>query len=242
MNRRQSGFSLVELLVAVTIGLFIVGGLAAVYVHLKQAFNAQTLLSDLQDSERLALTMLTTTIEESGYFPDPVSNTASSEPSFVAASIGASGVYGSLAAGQGLVGTTGSSGASDSLTTRFVTAPGSGLLNCLGQTNTGTTNALFTNTFTVSATTGLNCSVNGGTSSTPIAGQVVSLSVSYLVDTTGLGSALGYMSAAAVTTAGLWANVRSAQLTVVFTNPLAAQAGQPATVTWVQNVGVLNHL
>ncbi|MDE1947681.1 MAG: PilW family protein [Burkholderiales bacterium] len=241
MSKKQSGFSLVELLVAVTIGLFIVGGLGAVYVHLKQAFNSQGQLAQLQDSERLALTMLTTTIEESGYFPDPLNYTAATEPSFVAASIGAGGVYGSVSAGQGLVGTSGSSGASDTLTTRFVTAPASGLLNCLGKTNTGTANALFTNTFTVDAN-GLSCSTDGGLTSTPLAGQVVSLSASYLVDTTGLGTALGYRSAAAVTAAGLWSNVRSVQLTVVFTNPLAAQAGQPATTTWVQNVSVLNHL
>ena len=230
-RRAQSGFGLVELMVAVTIGLFMLGGIGAVFLNLKQTFTSQDALARLQDNERLALIMLTTTIEASGYFPDPASSTAAAD---LPAS---SGSYGNLAAGQGLVGL---SGTSDSITTRFATNSGDGLMNCLGQVNTSGTKQVFLNTFSVSAANELLCSTDGGATTTAIVGGVSSLSVLYGTDTNGVGTATSYLDAATVTAGGLWSRVKSARVTVTFVNPFATQAGQPPTVGWTQTISLMN--
>ncbi len=231
-RNRQVGFGLVELMVAVTIGLFMLGGIGAVFLNLKQTFTSQDALARLQDNERLALIMLTTTIEASGYFPDPMSSTAAADLPAT------TGSYGNLAAGQGLVGLSG--GSSDSITTRFTTNSGDGLMNCLGQVNTTGAKQVFVNTFAVSAANELLCSTDGGVTTTAIVGGVSSLSVLYGTDTNGAGTAYSYLNAAAVTTAGLWSRVKTARVTVAFVNPFASQTGQPPTISWTQTIALMN--
>ena len=231
-RRRQSGLGLVELLVAVTIGLFILAGLSAVFLNMKQAFTSQDQLAQLQDNERLLLTVLTTTIQSAGYFPDPLANTAAS-----ALPAATGGAYGDFAAGQGVVGL---SGTSDTITARYMTASADGVMNCLGNVNTSGANQLVTNTFSISAANELQCSTDGGTTNTPLVSGVTSMTVLYGTDTLGDGQALQYLGAAAVTTNSWWPQVRTARITVNLANPFAAQAGQPATIAWTQVINLMN--
>ncbi len=92
--RVQRGFTLVELLVALLIGLFLVGGLLTIVQDNRRTFSSQNQLSQLQDAERVAMTMITDVIQSAGYFPDPTTNTAAS----------ALPVAGAIAAGQSLFG------------------------------------------------------------------------------------------------------------------------------------------
>ena len=71
---RQRGFGLIELIIAVFIGLFLLGGLAVVLQMTSNIFGSQTGLSLLQDEERLGMNLLTNVIEHAGYFPAPVPN------------------------------------------------------------------------------------------------------------------------------------------------------------------------
>jgi type IV pilus assembly protein PilW len=48
-----------------------------------------------------------------------------------------------------------------------------------------------------------------------------------------------YLNATAVTGLNLWPSVRSVQVTLTFVNPMAAQPGQPATVTFTRNIAVM---
>lgn len=238
---RQSGLGLVELMVALLIGLFLLAGLGVLFLNMKQAFTSQDQLAQLQDSERLVLTVLTNTVQAAGYFPDPLTNTAVID---LPAATGPG--YGSLAAGQGLAGLTGSSGASDTITSRYVTASGDGIMDCLGNVNPASSgaNKLVMNTFTVSANNELQCSTDGGTTNTPLvggaAGGVTALKVLYATDTAGDGTALQYLDAATVTSHAWWPLVRTARITVTFANPFAGQAGQPSTIDWTQIVNLMN--
>src|SRR6267378_7661710 len=72
--QEQRGFTMVELMVALLIGLFLMGGLMTLLQNNRKAFSSQSLLGQLQDSERLAMTMMTGIIQQSGYFPDPTLN------------------------------------------------------------------------------------------------------------------------------------------------------------------------
>ena len=228
---RQAGIGLIELMVAVVVGLFILLGLSSVFVNVKQAFTAQERLAALQDNERLALTVLTSTIQQAGYFPDPLTDTV------VTALPAVTAAYGGFSPGQSVVGSSGAGGASDTITARYVAAPNDGLTNCIGQTNTGAVNATMVNTFSVSAE-GLLCSLDGGATTINLVSSVVAMSVLYGVDTSNSGNADRYMSAASIGAA--WANVRSARITVSFANPFASQPGQPPTIAWTQTVALMN--
>ena len=240
-HRTQAGLGLIELMVAATIGLFIALAIAVVYGNMKQAFNSQDQLSQLQDNERLALTMLSSTVELAGYFPDPLVSTAANDMP------AASGTYGALAAGQGIVGVTGAAPASDTITTRYVSASGDGLMDCLGQTYASGANQVILNYLSVNASNELTCAVavNGGaliTPATPLVSNVSGLSVLYGTDTsaTATGNPTQYLTATAVTAGTLWAQVKTARITLSLLNPFAGQPGQPATISWVQTVNLMN--
>ncbi|MBB3180506.1 PilW family protein [Variovorax sp. Sphag1AA] len=231
---QQSGLGLIELLIAVTIGLFIVLGLSALFLNMKQAYTSQDQLAQLQDNERLALTILTTTIQSAGYFPDPLTNTAAT------ALPAASGTgYGAFAAGQGVVGLTGASGSSDTITSRYITTSGDGIMDCLGNVNPAASpavNKLVMNTFTISANYELLCSNDGGTTTTPLVSGIKSMTVLYGIDTLGDGQALQYLDGATVTTKGWWPQARTARVTVNLVNPFYTSA----TIGWTQVINLMN--
>jgi type IV pilus assembly protein PilW len=239
-HRTQAGLGLIELMVAATIGLFIALAIAVVYGYVKQAFNSQDQLSQLQDNERLALTMLSSTVELAGYFPDPLVSTAANDMPAV------SGTYGTLAAGQGIVGATGVAPASDTIATRYVSASGDGLMDCLGQTYASGSNQVIVNYLSVNASNELTCavSVNGGalSAATALVSNVSSVSVLYGTDTSAppSGNPTRYLTATAVTAGTLWAQVKTARITLSLLNPFAGQPGQPATISWVQTVNLMN--
>src|ERR1700680_1633666 len=92
---RQQGYTLVELMIALLIGLFLLGGLMTIVQDNRRSFSSQNQLAQLQDSERLAMTIMTDVIQSAGYFPDPTSNSATS----------ALPAVGAIAAGQAMQGT-----------------------------------------------------------------------------------------------------------------------------------------
>jgi type IV pilus assembly protein PilW len=235
----QTGFTLVELMVAITIALFIAAGLTMLYVNMKTTFNSQDEMSQLQDSERLAVTMLTTTVESAEYFVNPLANTlAAALPASTTANLDGT----TFAAGQGITG-TGSNGSTTSHTVdvRYQTASGDGLMNCQGGTNTSGATEIWVNSFAVDASNELTCSVNGGIPVALVSG-VAQMTVLYGVDTTGNGDTDTYLDANTITSAGLWGNVHTAQFTLTFLNPLASQTGAPATLpnAWVQTIRLMN--
>ncbi len=61
------GFSLVELMVAITIGLMILAAVSAVFVSSKRSYSTQDRLSRLQENARFAIQFLTRDIRMAGY-------------------------------------------------------------------------------------------------------------------------------------------------------------------------------
>ena len=66
-RNRQSGLSLVELLIAMTIGLFLLAGITTSYLSSKKTSIKRDQYSQLEDNGRLALEILTKTLEHTGY-------------------------------------------------------------------------------------------------------------------------------------------------------------------------------
>lgn len=232
-GRQQAGFSIVELMVAIAIGLFMLAGFIASFTGMSSAFAAQDGLSQLHDNERLALTVLTHTVRAAGYFPDPLKATAATSlPAATLAGVG------DLAAGQGIVGTSVAAPAGETVTTRYVTGAGEAMTDCLGRTNKTGAPLLITNTYSVSADNELVCSLDGVT--TALVSKVKSLTVLYGTDVLASGGVDRYLDAEAVTAAGLWPQVRTVRIEVRFLNPYAGTRGQPPTVDWVQTVNLMN--
>lgn len=70
IQRIQRGFSLVETLVALTIGLTLLTGFVSLYVESKQTYNAAEDQISLQENGRYAIELLSQEIARAGYFGD----------------------------------------------------------------------------------------------------------------------------------------------------------------------------
>lgn len=241
---RQSGFTIVEMMVALAISLIVIMGFTMTFVSMKQSFLSQDKTAQLQDNERLAMSILTASAQQAGYFPSP----ATLDSTQIAAT--ASTAYGDMTAGQALVGKT--SGGADSLSMAFAASANDGLITCQGHTisaadiaaapSTANGSVGVRNIFYVdSASKTLSCitMINGGTDSTygggtaqPLVTNVASMSVSYGVDS-GSGSVSGYWPASGVSS---WSNVKTVRVTLNFVNPYDATA----TIPWVQTINLLN--
>ncbi len=68
----QRGFSIVELSIAVLIALFLLGGLVTLVMGTRRTNATQSALSQLQDNQRIAMTLITNVVQQAGYFPNPV--------------------------------------------------------------------------------------------------------------------------------------------------------------------------
>jgi type IV pilus assembly protein PilW len=242
---RQLGLSIIELMVAIAIALFITGAIAAIYLNMRNTFTSQDSLSQLQDSERLALTMLTTTIQSAGYFVDPLVTTATT--ALPGATVTrADGTKSVFAAGQAIVGDgdgTGAGSSSDTLAVQYQTAQNDGLMNCQGGTNTTTPRLVSFNSFAINANNELTCTVGSG-SPEVLAGNVYQMAVLYGVDTDGDGSMDTYMPATGVAAGDLWANVYTAQVTLTFLDAIKSRPGAPVKMSTsvVQTIGLMNRL
>jgi type IV pilus assembly protein PilW len=224
---------MVEILVAMVIALFMTAALLTLFLNMRRTYSDQDSMAQLQDNERLALTVLMDNVHQAGYFPDPLTNTLLN----VMPALNAS--YATLAAGQTISGSSGAAGASDTLIVQFVTGNNDGVLNCQGQSNTSGANATYVNVFAVSANNELTCAVNGGTAAV-LASGVSNFNVLYGVDTDSDGNVDRYLSATAVGAGGYWLKVYTVQVNLAFVNPYAAQPGQPATINWTQTISLMN--
>jgi type IV pilus assembly protein PilW len=236
------GFVLVEMLIAILIALFLVGGLLTLVQAMKRTASVQTGLSQLQDNERVAMTLIADVIESAGYYPNPTVNTAASSFPIVAPF---------TIAGQSLVG-TGSwtdPAPGNSISVRYSTAgtaAGDNTINCTGNPSVAATS--FTNTFSVDPATGsLICVLNGG-APVSLVGGVSNLQIYYGVQTNpgvSNNSADTYLDATAVTAGNYWSQVVSVKITVTFANPLyGTLAGQslnvPQTIPFTRVIDVMN--
>ncbi len=247
----QGGFSLIELMVAIVIALFLIGGVLTVEQGVKMAYQANDSLSQLEDNERFAMSTIAAIVQRAGYFPNPNINTiVTALPSDNTTT--PQGASAPLQAGwyvydSGAYGT-------DVLFIRYMTSSGQNVNLCdgtVGVTQTYTNNFYLAPDTANPSTNDLYCDVQVGTGAwnTPpveLVSGIQSMSIMYGVHTTNYVNPADdnvdtYMEAAAVTSGGYWAAVTSIQVQLQFFNPLyKTTPGQPKYVYFTRVIAIMN--
>lgn len=197
--KKPRGFSLIELMVAITVGLILIAIIAQIYLSSKQTYRSQDDLSRMQEEGRYAIEMLSRYARLAGYHPDPKQDMATAFP----------------ATSYPIEGST-----TGSLTLRHYgsgTAPGDNTVqNCLGDTIASST--LTYEKFEISGTA-LQCTTpaitagvpSTGTTNADIVNNVTGFEVTYGEDTDGNGIPNRYVAAAAGTP---WNNILTVRICV----------------------------
>ena len=241
-TRAARGFTFVEIMIAIALGLFLIGGLLTLVQAMRRTATNQSGLSQLQDNERMAMQLITDVVQSTGYFTSPLTNSATS--SFLIGTYGpANFTYG----GQALLGNY-TAGLPDVITNRYQTAGtavGDNAINCTG--NASNTPATFVNQITVNtANNYLTCTLwinNNAQPTVALVPGITGMSVLYGVESgngTATNSVDSYLTADLVTAGNYWPQVRSVQVTLTFVNPMFGQPGQTsATVTFTRTIAVM---
>ena len=233
----ERGFTLIEMMISVTIALFLIGGALAIVGRTRSTFAAQNQLAQLQDNERLAMTFMTEVIESGGYFPNPKLYQASSVMPVVAGKF--------ATAGQAIFGTYGATAPGDTVSVRFGAGLNDNVYGCTGASNTAVAPYdTYTNLFWVKNTTGqmtnpaaqLMCTFTnaaGTLAAVPLVNGVTNMVVLYGIkkNAAATGSCTDTYLRANQMAAADWLNVCSINVQVTFANPIT-----PTTWITIQRV------
>jgi type IV pilus assembly protein PilW len=236
-SRSQTGFTLVELMIAILIGLFLTGGLLTLTGAMKRTGKVQTGLDLLHDNQRLASTIMTDVIQSAGYFPLTSLNVGTASGTVLGAlpAIGTTWI-----AGQSLRGADGGTATqpNDTISVRYLTAGNDGVLNCAG--GTSATPATWIATFSLDTNGSLMCTMTVNGAAVPAVAVVIPDSstnlggVKFMHFIYGVQSNTAstftsvdsYLTATQVTAGNFWSNVISVQAVLYYSNPLFGQPGQ----------------
>jgi type IV pilus assembly protein PilW len=238
---RERGFSVIELVVAMAISVFLLAGLFTILQGTHKTSDNERLLAQLQDDERIAMTLLGNVIESAGYYSNALTTDVST----------ALPVSANFAtAGQAVFGATNAQG--DTITLRYQANQADGVLNCQGA-NAPT--GRYENEFSVDNKGQLVCAINGLPpvplvgGNIPLVGGGTSLSIRSLTIRYGVGSAItapnsagtvdAYLTAAQMTAVN-WTNVYTVRVTITFANPMFGQPGQAGrpTITFTRVISL----
>lgn len=191
IRRLQSGLTLIELMIAMAIGLFLMAVVSMLFVNAKQTYRTQDNLARIQETGRFAMDILGRGIRDAGYtnisFAPPASKySPPSATSFSGAAI------------------AGNDGTTDAITVSFDSP--TDCLNVAAPANRAV------NAFSINASSQLVCLGNGGGAAQAILDDIEDLQVFYGEDINGDGNADRYIAAGGSLVA---ANVTAVRLCVL---------------------------
>jgi len=228
---RQRGFSLVEMMVALIIGLFVLAGVGSVYITGKRSYNARDGLSLLQENGRIAIRMIEQTVQRAGYpMYAEVEPVIHSEQQIGSMQLGENASVDEVAkldlepSSDGI-----QKGASDTLTVAYQPVPGSAWEageDCVG--NRTQLKDLVVSRFFIKGGT-LKCRGSGKSTEEPLVDNVVAMQVEYGVDESGDGFADRYAALPAVSDWGKVVSIRVALLVSSGEDVLDQGVGEPQT-------------
>ena len=248
-------------MVSIVIGLFLIAGLLTLVQAMKRTSVSQNGLSQLQDSERMAMSLMTDVIQSSGYFLSPLAQSSTTSFPTLAGYAYAgppSVATDAFAVGQTVAGTSAVTATGDRISVRYMTNGLAGtandkVINCTGSTNTAGASVTWVNTFNIDANGNLQCLlVTNGVVSAPV--QLISglksMSILYgVVSNTSVNnnSVDTYLPASSMTI-NYWTAVRSVKVSLTFVNPMyGTGVGQTETgniqptVTFTRVIAVMSN-
>ncbi|GEM_PF-2916310 len=77
--QEQRGFSLIELMVSLTLGLLVIAAAGANYVASKKSFVESSGMTQVQENLRASLQLMNTAVRQAGFLPDPRNQPASGQ-------------------------------------------------------------------------------------------------------------------------------------------------------------------
>ncbi len=192
---RHKGFTMVELMVAMVIGLFLIAGVFQLFVANKQSTRILNNLSHIQENGRFAISQMTGVLRMAGFKTDPMDTV-----SFVA--------VGSV---------TGLDAATDEVSISFQASPDGLIIDCLGVPLVATAPVTtVTNRFYIAAdANGVSNLYCDAPAATPLVENVANMQIIYGVDTNNTGAANFYVGAASVAD---WSQVISVQVSLLLTS------------------------
>ena len=224
---RQQGLGMIEVMIALTIGLVLLAGVASVFTSMRRTAHDAEALSKVQNQQRQAMYFMHLAVSGLGYIATPLTSSATS----------LFPVTGNFLAGQTLLG-TGSNAGTDTLSVRFSASTNGGQQGCSSSLTAG---HVYIDSYSISGGY-LRCIETDSTAGTGPSSPILlvpglaGMNILYGVDSDGSGSTTQYLTADQVTTNSLWGSVKTAQVSLLFTNALAGQAGQSATVTLTETI------
>jgi type IV pilus assembly protein PilW len=252
----QRGYTLIELSISIIIALFLMAGLLTLVMHTRNTSTTQSQLQQLQENERIAMTILANVVQEAGYFPDPTNNTSNSLGGETDSGVGSGGSRSlTFATSQSLSGLTGTTAPGDVVAARFV-APISdvsgviqnSIITCGGTTSSDTAAVhQYTNIFqiaTVNGTSYLQCLLvkdgnSAGAQTVNLVPGLYDMQVLYGVATGTDTNVTEYLTASTVQSTNNWANVTSVKIRLYFQLPQygfsGGQVNSSATSSAVTN-------
>ncbi len=225
---QQRGFSLVEMMVALIIGLFVLAGVGSVYITGKRSYNARDGLSLLQENGRIAIRMIEQTVQRAGYpmyaEVEPVIHSAQQIESMLLEDGSSAEELGLEPSSDGL-----EQRASDELTVAYQPVPGSAWEageDCVGN-RTKLKDLVVSRLFVDKGV--LKCHGSGKRTAEPLVDNVVAMQVEYGVDESGDGFADRYAALPAVSDWGKVVSIRVALLVSSGEDVLDQGVGEPQT-------------
>lgn len=192
---RQSGLTLVELLIAMTLGLLILLAVASVYLGSRQTYRMQEENARLQETGRYALEVLGRSIRQAGFWNMPINPVATA----------------TAFSGTPITGTNGAAAAPDTITVQYDYLPGDRDCEGTDPSGLGVPPPFTTDAYRLDAVSSeLECDgVDAGNAFQPLVSDVEDVQILYGIDTNNDQSVDRYTA-----TPANWAQVFSARVCV----------------------------
>jgi len=225
--RRQTGLSLVELMIALVVGLLLLGGVIEIFVANKQTYRVADASARIQENARFATEILGRYLRIAGYRSDPTVDFATAFAPVTYAGYG-------FTTGQVIT------GSDDEIVIRY---QGDGVMrDCESNTIIPLTTPTSTRFFTDTSGS-LQCATDLGPGiGQPLLSDVQQMTIRYGVDTDGDGTANRYDHAAGVTD---WNQVVAVRLTLTLQSAednTSVTAGNRLQRTYTTTIALRNRL
>ena len=260
-NRRHQGFTLIELMIALTLGLLITGAMVFLFTSSKQSFNTQEGMSQVQEGGRTALRNITRTIRYAGYLPNPLQDTDPTTKFLPPNDLPIVGTDGVPAVSLGI---SSARTDTDSISITYYGSPDQSVQTCLGDnanddagnptlvnvvyyvsSAAGTLNNLMCWTRRIKDITAIQSSSScttalcATTAGQPLVEGVSSFQVLYGVDSDADGVANQYFAANDISSNAQWRNVVAVQITMVLQSTNTG-GNNPVSRTYSTTIAIRN--